>query len=46
MAAGPTGTLARHFSVYGDDGGTTPRGTCIINPEGVLVGSGVNAYNA
>jgi Peroxiredoxin len=45
MASDPTGELAHYFGVYDVAGGTALRGTFIINPEGVLVGSEVNYYN-
>ncbi len=44
MASDHTGELTRYFNIYGEDG-TALRGTFIINPEGVLVGSEVNFYN-
>ncbi len=45
MGADPTGALARSFGVYDDEAGTALRGTFIINPDGVLVGSEINFYN-
>lgn len=45
MAADPTGAVSRYFGVYDDGAGLALRGTFIINPEGVLVGSEVNFYN-
>jgi len=45
MAADPTGELATFFGVYDAAGGTALRGTFIINPDFVLVGSEVNYYN-
>jgi len=45
MASDPTGALASFFGVYDAAAGTALRGTFIINPEGVLVGSEVNYYN-
>jgi peroxiredoxin (alkyl hydroperoxide reductase subunit C) len=45
MASDPTGELASFFGVYDAAGGTALRGTFIISPEGVLVGSEVNYYN-
>ena len=45
MASDPSGELASFFGVYDAAGGTALRGTFIINPEGVLVGSEVNYYN-
>ena len=44
MASDHTGEAARYFNVYGADG-TALRGTFIINPEGMLVGSEINYYN-
>ena len=45
MAADPTGKLARLFGVYDEEEGIALRGTFIINPDGILVGSEVNFYN-
>jgi len=45
MASDPTGELASFFGIYDADAGTALRGTFIINPEGILVGSEVNYYN-
>ncbi|RMH06121.1 MAG: peroxiredoxin [Aquificota bacterium] len=45
MGADPTGKVSRLFGVYDEDTGLALRGTFIINPEGVLVGSEVNYYN-
>jgi len=45
MASDPTGELASFFGVYDAAAGTALRGTFIINPEGILVGSEVNYYN-
>ena len=45
MAADPTGAISRYFGVYDEQDGTAFRGTFIINPDGVLVGSEVNYYN-
>ncbi len=45
MAADPTGCLSRYFGVYDEAEGTAYRGTFIINPDGVLVGSEINFYN-
>ena len=45
MASDPTGEIASFFGVYDTAGGTALRGTFIINPDGVLVGSEVNYYN-
>ncbi len=45
MAADPTGEVSRMFGVYDDATGLALRGTFIINPDGVLVGSETNFYN-
>jgi NADH-dependent peroxiredoxin subunit C len=45
MGSDPTGRLGRMFGVYDEGSGLTLRGTFIINPEGVLLGSEVNFYN-
>lgn len=45
MASDPTGEICDFFDVYDVGGGTAFRGTFIINPEGVLVGSEINFYN-
>lgn len=45
MGADPTGKVSRIFGVYDENTGLSLRGTFIINPEGVLVGSEVNYYN-
>lgn len=45
MASDPTGEIAQFFGVYDALAGTALRGTFIINPDGVLVGSEVNYYN-
>jgi peroxiredoxin (alkyl hydroperoxide reductase subunit C) len=45
LAADPTGTVSRLFGVYDPVSGLALRGTFIINPAGVLVGSEVNFYN-
>ena len=45
MASDPTGELASSFGVYDAAGGTALRGTFIISPEGILVGSEINYYN-
>lgn len=45
MASDPTGEIAQFFGVYDTLAGTALRGTFIINPDGVLVGSEVNYYN-
>ena len=43
--ADTTGKLARMFSVYIEDAGVSLRGTFVINPEGTLMNSEVNALN-
>ncbi len=45
MGADPTGKISRLFGVYDENTGLALRGTFIINPEGVLVGSEINYYN-
>ncbi len=45
MGADPTGKVSRLFGVYDEDTGLALRGTFIINPDGVLVGSEINFYN-
>ncbi|MDQ7037847.1 MAG: peroxiredoxin [Aquificota bacterium] len=45
MGADPTGKVARLFNVYDESTGLALRGTFIISPEGILVGSEVNFYN-
>ncbi len=45
MAADPTGKVSRYFGVYDEETGLALRGSFIINPDGVLVGSEVNFYN-
>ncbi|SHK43673.1 peroxiredoxin [Thermocrinis minervae] len=45
MGADPTGKISRMFGVYDEETGLALRGTFIINPDGVLVGSEVNFYN-
>jgi peroxiredoxin (alkyl hydroperoxide reductase subunit C) len=45
MAADPTGKISRYFGVYDGETGLALRGTFVINPEGVLVGSEINFYN-
>jgi Peroxiredoxin len=44
MAADPTGTISRTFGVYDENSGLALRGTFIINPDGILVGSEINHY--
>ncbi|MCL1925755.1 MAG: redoxin domain-containing protein [Syntrophorhabdaceae bacterium] len=45
MASDPTGELANYFGIYDAAGGTALRGTFIISPDCVLVGSEINYYN-
>ncbi|MDW8032658.1 MAG: redoxin domain-containing protein [Aquificaceae bacterium] len=45
MGADPTGKVSRLFGVYDENTGLALRGTFIINPDGMLVGSEVNFYN-
>ena len=45
MGSDATGEVSRYFGVYDEAGGTAFRGTFIISPQGVLVGSEVNFYN-
>ncbi|MFN3813212.1 MAG: peroxiredoxin [Aquificaceae bacterium] len=45
MGADPTGNVSRLFGVYDEESGLALRGTFIVNPEGILVGSEVNFYN-
>ncbi|WP_029895779.1 peroxiredoxin [Desulfohalovibrio reitneri] len=45
MGADPTGKVSRYFGVYDCDTGLALRGTFIINPEGMLVGSETTYYN-
>lgn len=45
MAEDPTHALSRYFGVYDAAQGQALRGTFIISPEGMLVGSEINFYN-
>ncbi len=45
MGADPKGTVTRLFGVYDEETGLALRGTFIISPDGVLVGSEVSYYN-
>lgn len=45
MASDPTGEIAEFFGVYDKDAGTALRGTFIVNPDSILVGSEINYYN-
>ncbi len=42
MGADPSGKVSRMFGVYDENSGLAGRGTFIITPDGVLVGSEVN----
>lgn len=45
MGADQKGTVSKLFGVYDDESGLDLRGTFIISPDGVLVGSEVNFFN-
>lgn len=45
MGADPTAVISRYFGVYDEVDGTAMRGTFIINPDGVLVGSEITYDN-
>jgi peroxiredoxin (alkyl hydroperoxide reductase subunit C) len=45
MGADPTGKVSKLFGIFNEDTGLDYRGTFIINPDGILVGSEVNFYN-
>lgn len=45
MAADPNGAVSRYFGVYDCASGLDLRGTFIISPDGVLVGSEINFFN-
>jgi peroxiredoxin (alkyl hydroperoxide reductase subunit C) len=45
MGADPSGELSRTFGVLDEASGRALRGTFIVNPEGLLLGSEVNFYN-
>lgn len=45
MGADQKGSLSKLFGVYDDESGLDLRGTFIISPDGVLVGSEVNYFN-
>lgn len=45
MAADPTGRVSRLFGVYDEAAGLALRGSFIIDPDGMLVGSEVNYFN-
>jgi NADH-dependent peroxiredoxin subunit C len=45
MGSDTTGKIARMFGVYDEQSGLAFRGTFIISPDGMLVGSEVNYFN-
>lgn len=45
MAADPNAQVSRYFGVYNCETGLADRGTFIINPEGLLVGSEISYHN-
>jgi NADH-dependent peroxiredoxin subunit C len=45
MGSDPTGKIARMFGVYDEQSGLAFRGTFIISPDGMLVGSEINYFN-
>lgn len=45
MGADPNHTISKLFGVYDEESGLDLRGTFIISPDGLLVGSEVNFYN-
>ena len=45
MGADPTGKVTRLFGVYDEESGLALRGTFIISPDGIVVGSEVNYFN-
>lgn len=45
MGADPRGILSRFFGVYNYNDGMAMRGTFIINPDGILVGSEISYHN-
>jgi peroxiredoxin (alkyl hydroperoxide reductase subunit C) len=45
MGSDPTGKLSRAFGVLDESSGLALRGTYIINPEGILLGTEMNFYN-
>ena len=45
MGSDPTGNVSRLFGVYDENTGLALRGSFVINPQGVLVGSEINYYN-
>jgi peroxiredoxin (alkyl hydroperoxide reductase subunit C) len=45
MGSDATGKLSRMFGVYDEASGLALRGTYIISPEGILLGTEMNFYN-
>ncbi len=45
MGSDPTGKISRLFGVYDEQTGMAFRGTFIISPDGILIGSEINYYN-
>lgn len=45
MAADPKGEVSRLFGVYDEKSGLALRGSFVISPDGVLVGSEINFFN-
>ena len=45
MGADPTHSVSKLFGVYDDAAGLALRGTFIIDPEGILVGSEINFFS-
>lgn len=45
MASDATGCMSRYFGVYDSSAGTAYRGTFIISPDAMLVGTEINYYN-
>jgi len=45
MGSDPTGKTGRMFGVYDEQSGLSFRGTFIISPDGMLVGSEINYFN-
>ena len=45
MGSDPTSCISSLFGVYNEENGLDLRGTFVINPDGLLVGSEINFYN-
>jgi NADH-dependent peroxiredoxin subunit C len=45
MGADPKGAVSKLLGVYDDESGLALRGTFIIDPDGILVGSEINYFN-